>query len=154
MLNRLVYEKGAWTLHMLRGLIGMDAFRSGVRDYYQQYRGRNATTADFQRVMEQHSGIELGWFLNQWLRRPGMPAVDGGWTYDASAKQVRISIRQTQSGAAYRLPLEFAIDGDQVERVEMNSKEAAFAFSAAKEPSAVRLDPNTWLLTNGTFDKR
>jgi len=153
-LNRLVYEKGAWTLHMLRGLIGMDAFRSGVRDYYQQYRGRNATTADFQRVMEQHSGIELGWFLNQWLRRPGMPAVDGGWTYDASAKQVRISIRQTQSGAAYRLPLEFAIDGDQVERVEMNSKEAAFAFSAAKEPSAVRLDPNTWLLTNGTFDKR
>ena len=153
-LNRLIYEKGGWTLHMLRGLIGMEAFRAGVRDYYQRYKGRNATTADFQRVMEEHSGIALGWFLDQWLRRAGTPAIDGTWNYDAGAKQVHVSLRQTQAGAVYRLPIEFGLDGDRVERAEMNMREAKFVFAAEKEPAAVRVDPNIWLLGTVTFKKR
>jgi aminopeptidase N len=153
-LNRLIYEKGAWTLHMLRGLIGRDAFRAGIRDYYQRFRGRNATTADFQRVMEEHGGIKLGWFLDQWLRRPGIPALQGTWRYDAVAKLVRVSLRQTQAAAIYRLPIEFNIDADRLEKVEMNGRDAEFTFPAEKDPTAVRLDPNTWLLGSGTFSLR
>ena len=153
-LNRLIYEKGGWTLHMLRGLIGMEAFRAGVRDYYQRYKGRNATTADFQRVMEEHSGVALGWFLDQWLRRAGTPVVDGTWSYDAGKKLVRVSLRQTQVGDVYRLPIEFGLDGDRVERMDMNFREATFAFAVEKEPAAVRLDPNTWLLATVTFQKQ
>ncbi|MFN0102046.1 MAG: M1 family metallopeptidase [Bryobacteraceae bacterium] len=151
--NGLIYQKGAWTLHMLRGLIGMEAFRNGMRDYYQRYRGRNATTADFQRVMEEHSGVELGWFLDQWLRRPGTPAIEGTWSYDAGAKQVQIALRQTQPGGVYRLPLEFGLDGDRVERVEMKTREERFVIGAGKEPSAVRMDPNMWTLATETFQK-
>ncbi len=153
-LNRLIYEKGGWTLHMLRGLMGMEAFREGIRDYYRQYKGRNATTADFQRVMEEHGGMPLGWFFDQWLRRAGTPVIDGTWRYDAGAKQVRISLRQTQSGAVYRLLVEFGLDGDRVERVEMNSREAEFVFLAEKESGAVRVDPNTWLLGTIFFKKQ
>jgi aminopeptidase N len=150
-LNRLIYEKGAWTLHMLRGLIGQETFRAGVRDYYQLYRGGNATTADFQRVMEKHSGISLGWFLDQWLRRPGMPVLEGSWRYDAAAKLVRVSLRQAQTGQIYRLSIEFSIDGDRLEKVEMNARHAEFTFAADQTPTAVRLDPNTWLLATTNF---
>ncbi len=61
------YRKGAWTLHMLRGVVGDEAFWSGIREYYRLYRDKNASTADFRRVMEEASGRELGWFFDQWL---------------------------------------------------------------------------------------
>src|SRR5262249_30695679 len=36
--NGLVYQKGGWTLHMLRGRLGTDVFWAGIRAYYRQYR--------------------------------------------------------------------------------------------------------------------
>ena len=65
------YKKGAWTLHMLRGLVGDEAFWSGIREYYRLYRDRNARTADFRRVMEEASGRDLAWFFDEWLTRGG-----------------------------------------------------------------------------------
>ena len=47
--NRLVYEKGAWTLHMLRDLIGTEPFWRGIRLYYQRYANGVASTADLRR---------------------------------------------------------------------------------------------------------
>src|SRR5581483_12038343 len=71
--NRLVYEKGAWTLHMLRALIGTDAFWRGIRLYYQQYMNGVASTADLRRTMEEVSGRDLGGFFDEWLTRSGVP---------------------------------------------------------------------------------
>ncbi len=65
------YRKGAWTLHMLRGVVGDEAFWSGLREYYRLYRDKNASTADFRRVMEEASGMQLGWFFDQWLTPRG-----------------------------------------------------------------------------------
>ena len=66
-LNRFVYQKGGWVLHMLRGQIGTEQFWAGIREYYRRYRERNASTDDFRLVMEQASGLELSWFFDQWL---------------------------------------------------------------------------------------
>ena len=46
-LNQLVYQKGGWVLHMLRGVVGTDTFWAGIREYYRRYRDGNASTADF-----------------------------------------------------------------------------------------------------------
>ena len=80
-LNRLVYQKGGWTLHMLRGRLGTETFWAGIRDYYRRYRDGNVSTDDFRRVMEEASGQDLGWFFQQWLKRPGSPEVNGTWQY-------------------------------------------------------------------------
>lgn len=152
-LNRLIYEKGGWTLHMLRGMIGMEAFHAGVRDYYRRYQGKNATTADFQRVMEEHSGVPLGWFLDQWLRRAGTPVLEGEWNFDATAKAIRVKVRQTQAGEPYRLAVEMGIDGARVERMEMRTREAEWTIPVENEPRELRLDPNTWLLAETRFTK-
>src|SRR4029453_2281898 len=70
-LNPLVYQKGAWVLHMLRGQIGTASFWAGIREYYKRFRDGNASTDDFRRVMEEASGQDLAGFFRQWLRRPG-----------------------------------------------------------------------------------
>ncbi len=155
-LNRIIYQKGGWTLHMLRYQMGTGKFWAGIRDYYQRYRNGSATTADFRRVMEEHSGLELSGFFQQWLARAGSPVVEGGWRYDSATKRVVIELTQKQAGEAYRLPLEIGvtIDGTQkFEKIEFTQKQQRFEFAADKEPTTVTLDPNTWMLIDARFSK-
>ncbi len=107
--NPIVYQKGAWTLHMLRGQSGTEKFWEGIREYYRRYRDSNASTDDFRQVMEEISGADLGWFFRQWLYRAGSPVVEGGWRYNAAAKMIEIELAQTQPGDAFRLPLEVGV---------------------------------------------
>src|ERR1700755_3214407 len=80
--NGIVYQKGGWTLHVLRGVIGTEKFWTGIREYYRRYRDSNASTADFRKAMEEAAGADLGWFFEQWMYRAGSPAVEGGWKYN------------------------------------------------------------------------
>ena len=158
-LNRIIYEKGGWTLHMLRGMMGTEKFWAGIREYYARYRDASASTADFRQVMEKHAGVELTWFFDQWLRRAGSPAIKGGWRYNAQAGRIEIELAQTQAGEPYRLPVEFSVspgDGSpaNIERVEMHDRQHMFFIKAQKEPAEVKIDPHTWLLAQMTFAKR
>ena len=154
----IVYQKGGWTLHMLRGVIGTDRFWVGIREYYKRYRDGNASSEDLRRVMEETSGVELGWFFQQWLMRPGSPVVEGAWEYDAAAKMLRITLAQTQAGAAYRLPLEIGVtvaaSAATVQRVEMLTKSQRFEIASETAPAAVELDPNVWVLMDAKFGRR
>ena len=151
--NGIVYQKGGWSLHMLRGQIGDAKFWAGIREYYRRYRDGNASTADFEKVMEEVSGADLGWFFKQWLYRPGSPTLQGTWHYNVAAATVAIELMQTQNGEAYRLPLEIAV-GDSTTKVEMTQKQQRFEIPAAKDPGAVTLDPNVWILMDAKFEKQ
>ena len=158
-LNRLVYQKAGWVLHMLRGIVGTARFHDGIREYYRRYRNLNASTDDFRQVMEQTSGMELSWFFDQWLKRGGMPQLQGSWRYDANAKQVVIDLAQAQSGPAYRLPVEIGITigkgSARVERIELAQASGRFAIRVDGEPQSVTLDPNTWvLMTEPVFTRQ
>jgi aminopeptidase N len=155
-LNALVYQKAGWALHMLRKLVGDDAFWKGVRAYYDRHRGGNAATDDFRQAMEETCGMSLGWFFEQWLRRPGSPTIECEWQYRAEDKQLEISLSQTQPGAAYRLPLEAGIQLEgspelRIEKVEMTGGKHRFEIKLDKAPVAVELDPNVWALVKSTI---
>jgi aminopeptidase N len=159
-LNRFVYQKGGWVLHMLRGRIGIDAFWAGIREYYQRYKNLSASTDEFRRVMEQSSKSDLTAFFAQWLNRPGVPKIEGSWSYDAAAKQVVVTLAQTIAGEPFNLPIEIGIIATagalpRVEKAELAARSATFTFAAGTEPASVVLDPNTWLLfESGTFSKK
>ena len=152
--NCIVYQKGAWTLHMLRGKSATAKFWAGIREYYRRYRDANASTADFRKVMEGVSGTDLAWFFDQWLYRAGSPVVEGGWKYDAHRQAVTINLTQSQAGAAYRLPLEFAIPGRDSARLVMTQKSQTFEVASPHEPSSVKLDPGTSVLMDATFTRQ
>ena len=151
--NGIVYQKGGWTLHMLRGQIGTTKFWAGIREYYRRYRDANASTADFRRVMEEVSGESLDWFFRQWTYRPGSPVLEGGWKYHPETHKAEIELTQTQPGEPFRLPIEVAI-GSKVETITMTEKQQRFELSTDQEPASVELDPNTWILMDATFKRR
>jgi len=150
-LNQLIYQKGGWTLHMLRRLVGTGAFWSGIREYYRRYRDGNASTAEFRRVMEEAGEMDLSEFFAQWLTRSGLPRLEGGWRYDAVTGRLQVDLAQAQAGDLYTLPVEVGIsfsDGSsrRVERLTLASRSQIFSIPLDRTPSAVVLDPDTWLL--------
>jgi hypothetical protein len=69
----LVYEKGAYVLHMLRNMM-MDydtrsdsSFIAMMRDFAETYYGKEASTEDFQEIVEKHMGEDMDWFFAQWV---------------------------------------------------------------------------------------
>ena len=154
------YQKGSWTLHMLRGVIGSEAFQRGIRAYYARHFNGNATTADFRRAMEEASGQELGWFFEQWLYKPGTLKVAGSWSYDAAAREVRMTLDQVQTdGQLFTMPIEIGVYSKGqptpvMERVRVTAKSNTFTINAPTAPDSVRLDPNVWVLMDATFGKR
>ena len=63
----IVYQKGAYVLHLLREQIGDDAFWAGIRRYTAAHAGGSVTTDDFKRSMEESSGLNFGAFFDTWV---------------------------------------------------------------------------------------
>lgn len=150
-LNRLVYERGSWVLHMLRAKVGTETFWRAIGEYYRRYRNQNTSTAELRAVFERESGQALETFFTQWLTRPGIPRLEGTWRYDAAAKQVEVTLAQTQAAPPFTLDVEIGIVGapgalPRVERLPMSGRQATMRFAADAAPVEVVLDPGTWLL--------
>ena len=71
----IVYDKGAIVLHMLRRLIGDDAFFRGVRRFYAESRFEKAGTDDLRRAMEAEAGRPLDRFFDRWIYGSALPHV-------------------------------------------------------------------------------
>jgi aminopeptidase N len=159
LLNTYSYQKGGWILHMLRFVVGDAAFWEGIQAYYRTYRDANASSADFQQVIEDAAGRNLDGFFQQWLYQPGQPHLEGGWRYDAAQQQLVITLNQTQAGDAFRLPLEVGIFTDDaalphIEVLDVDHREHTFTINLDTAPNRVVLDPNTWLLMTADFEAR
>ncbi|MEI2428812.1 M1 family metallopeptidase [Lysobacter yananisis] len=74
----VVYQKGAYVLHLLREELGERAFWRGVRTYTRAYYGHSVTSADLRQVMERASGRDLSAFFARWVDgaepAPAMPS--------------------------------------------------------------------------------
>jgi aminopeptidase N len=118
LLNANSYQKGGWTLHMLRRFVGDSAFFRGIRQYYAAHRHGTALTDDLRRAVEAASGQQLDWFFDQWLRRPGYPTPVLTWDYDSTSARVTVTVNQERSRfGAYRFPLTLAVhDGSGAPR--------------------------------------
>jgi aminopeptidase N len=76
----LLYEKGAWVLHMLRRLVGDDAWFRTVRSFVDANVGQVVTCREFQQAFEEASKQDLEWFFQQWLYGSDIPWVRGTLT--------------------------------------------------------------------------
>ena len=153
LLSPNVYQKAAWVLHMLRGEVGDGTFWKGMRTYYERFRDRNASTADFAAVMEEVSGRELEWFFEQWLRRPGVPELEIEWRFDEATSAVELTVAQL-GPTIYRLPLdvEAVLDDGRIVRgrVDVEGERTTASLLVPARPERLRIDPDAWLLMRYT----
>ena len=149
LLNGNNYPKAAWVLHMLRNQTGDENFWRGIREYYQVYKNGNALTDDFRRIMERAGGESLDWFFHQWLRQPGHPVIKYDWRWLPKEKMIALTLRQTQPGTFFRLPLEIEIAGNSGktrQKIRMEKPEAKFRLPQNKMPKQISLDPDGKIL--------
>ena len=90
----LVYSKGAWVLHTLRGAIGDSAFFRSLRVWRTLYSEKSAVTADFQAAVESVTGTDMGWFFNEWIYSPGWPVYSLASAWGSDTLVFRIAQRQ------------------------------------------------------------
>jgi aminopeptidase N len=92
----VVYDKGAWVLHMLRGMVGDEAFFRGARTFLEAHRFAKAGTEDFRAALEKASGRDLGAYFDRWIYGTGLPRL----TYETRTEpapggryRVRVDVR-------------------------------------------------------------
>lgn len=103
----IVYQKGAWVMHMLRTLMinlktmQEDRFQNMMKDFFTTYNGRTASTDDLQRMVEKHTGQPMAWFFDQWVRGTGIPTYRVAWSVaDLGNGTFKPSIKVLQEGVS------------------------------------------------------
>ena len=152
------YQKGAWTLHMLRNLIGEDAFRQGIRNYYKKYFNLNTTTDQFKYEMEKVSNVDLDKFFDQWLYKGGMLIIDSDWKYNQKNNEIEISMNQVQDdGYLFDMPIEimltFENKSPQIESIHLDKKSKKFIISSENKPKEIKIDPSVKLLARWSINE-
>jgi aminopeptidase N len=148
------YQKASWFLHMLRREVGDQAFWTGVRNYYREFKDGNAVTEDFQRNMEKASGKNLTSMFQQWLYKPGQPKLEVGWSYDEPAKRLKIDVKQLQKEGPFSFRLEIGVFSPEsaipaIQPLYIDKESQVLEVKLEQKPSKIVLDPNVNLLFEG-----
>ena len=160
LLNANTYQKGAWFLHMLRTQVGDQHFFQSLKEYYQTFQHRNASTSDFRAIVERVSGQSLKEFFNTWLYQTGYPIVQGSWKYAGIGKKLTLDLEQVQMTGAFfplRLPIGIYYRGEsapEVKTVTFSQKKEQYTLKLKGKPIQVVLDPNHQLLIDPLFTKK
>ena len=138
----LVYNKGAAVLHMLRRVIGDDAFFSGLKKFYADNRFKKASTDDLRRAMELSSGRDLARFFERWIYDNDIPRL----RYSTAVEGQVLIVRFEQVGELYDVPVTMAVsytDGKTAEFLMVVSEAATEGrFPLAGTVRAIDANPD------------
>ena len=152
-----VYNKGSWVLHMLRGVMGDEAFFEGMYAYSTdpEFMYGTITTREFQAVMEQYYGAELGWYFDEWIWGRNRPFYTYSWMDEDIGNgqfEVFLHIEQEQPPPApevFIMPIKVypQIGGqDTVITVYNDSRIDDFRFIVNGNPAGLLFDKDDWIL--------
>lgn len=148
LLNPHSYQKGAWFLHMLRNEVGDSIFWSGIRTYYETYKFGNATTANFQAIMENACFFDLDNFFNQWLYQSQQPLLK--IQFNSNEANEVLSIYQLQNSFIFDVNLEIELfyddESSEIKTFKISRKKEVFVLKGEKLITGMKFDPNVKLL--------
>jgi aminopeptidase N len=146
LLNSNNYQKGAWVLHQLRGIVGDSVFFRSLRRFYQLHQDGTALSSDFARVVAEQAGSDLDWYFRQALTQPGYPVLDVRWSHRNRKLTLTLVQAQRAEWGVYRGPLDLAVDG-QLRRVRLEGRETrAVLDGVPHRPKRIEIDPKGWWL--------
>lgn len=158
----ILYDKGAYVLHMLRGVMGDTDFFNAIYTYSNSpvHQYKHATTEEFQAVCENVSGLDLSTFFDQWIYDEYYPKYRYNYISDNSNGDLLLTIMQSQGVQNWRSLFEMPIDirfefsdgSDSTITVQNDAIAQTFQFNFTKTVDNVLLDPDRWILRNVTFD--
>ena len=89
-----VYEKGAEVIRMMHTLLGEQAFRAGMDEYFRRHDGQAVTCDDFVDAMQWAYRGNLDIF-RRWYQQAGTPRVQVTLEYNQALQQCTLTLSQT-----------------------------------------------------------
>jgi tetratricopeptide (TPR) repeat protein len=146
----IVFHKGAMVFRMLRENMGKDKFDRLMHTFLEQYRGKNASIDDFEKLASEIAGENLRYFFAQWVEGTGVPefSVDYQIIRTRGGKfRTRGTVKQSLD--ALRMPVQLLLrsEGDtQITTIRIEGKSEDFDFESNGQPQEVVVDPNFKIL--------
>ena len=146
----IVFYKGAMVFRMLRETLGKDQFTQLLRKFLEQYRNKNASVDDFERLTTQVVGRNMRYFFAQWVEGTGVPefSVDYQIIRTRAGKfRTRGTVRQNFDN--FNMPVELTLrsEGDsQTKTIYLAGKSEDFDFESNGQPIVAEVDPNDKIL--------
>jgi aminopeptidase N len=153
----MAYTKGALVLHMLRSILRIasrsdETFLAVLRDFVATWRGRRASTADFQAVLEKHAPSDWTWFFDQWVDGTHIPTYRSKHEVAKSGQGfvLRLEVEQSDVPVGFRSPVPLRVElpdgrfGDQLLLVD--EPRETFEIALPARPRRVELNPDFAIL--------
>lgn len=157
---RLSYNKGAYLLHMLRWVLGDEAFFTALRNYVNdpELSYRFATLDDLIGHLETAGQTDLTWFFNDWYYGEGFPTYGVNVAQMDTDGSIHITIYQEQSSPTvgyFEMPVPVRIYGGGQEKTLVCNNTFSGEQFTFDDPGFVmdsaRFDPDQWLLARLDF---
>jgi aminopeptidase N len=148
----IIYNKGAYILHSLRGYVGDEAFFKILKEYYKNYAYKSVTTKDFQTISEFISGKELDGFFNQWIYGSGHPQYIFSYYQNPKTLDITLNIRQAQvikTKTVFNSPIQLYLDfsyKDSIITIQNTEAFQKFVIPSKQKLLNLDIDPNNWIL--------
>ena len=145
----LLYDKAGVVLHMLRWILGDDAFFQSLRQFGEQFAFQPATTEDFQKVIQAVSSQDLRPFFIQWIDSTGASDFKAEYVVYRVSDGYKIVGKISQDMDVFSMPVEVAVEtiGEPVtQRVEVSGRSSEFSITTPDLPKKVVVDPNNRVL--------
>ena len=156
------YYYGASVMRMLHKQIGDEKWKKIIHTYLKSNANEPVTTGDFRKAVEETTGDPMEWFFDQWVYRVGHPVFNVTKQYNASTKELTLTVRQMQKfdstqlypqAEFFRGKIEVEID-KKIETVWLEpTSENVFKFPLTQEPKLVNFDYQSTWLKELTFEK-
>ncbi len=152
------YNKGGCVLHMLRQLVGDDAFFASLNRYLKKNEYTEVESHELRLAFEDVTGQDLNWFFNQWFLGAGHPELDIEYGWDIDAKKASVTVVQIQEGQnvarIFDLPLSvdiYEVSGkSRRENIRLTKRSQTFTFDCSSKPALINFDATKTLLCQKT----
>ncbi len=155
-----IYGKGGLVLEMLREQMGDAAFFKGLQHYLEANRLKNVVTADLVKALDESSGTSVDKFFDEWVYGAGAPQFEIDSSYDADAKQLNLTVDQTQKVAGrvglFTVPVEVTVTtagGTKSFQIAVSKQEETFHLPVDSKPLLVLFDKGDKILKTVEFHK-
>ena len=147
MFDTVSYHKGSAILHMLRGIIGDQAFFEGMRVYLKKYEFGTAEAHQLRLAFEEVTGRDLNWFFNQWYYGSGHIKMNVTYDYNTINNTVTVNIRQ--QGDTFKFPITIDVyerDGKNSYVEWVSHSQESFTYKFSRIPDLIVVDAKHELL--------
>jgi len=147
--NSILKSKGAYVLHMLRGVLGDEKFFKLLKEYIYNFGYKEASIEDFKALAEKIHGQDLTYFFAQWIEQNGVPQFQYEFTTYRAKDGFKVTGTVKQDLDTFRMPVEILVETDgkpELKKVEVVGPESNFSVSTFGKPRSAKIDPNQKIL--------